>query len=52
MENVAFDDERVGIVDTDTFSLKDDAVHFTAEGIIDLGNALAEEYMVLAQLMP
>jgi len=52
MENVAFNDDLVGIVDTDTFSLKDDAVHFNSEGIIELGNALAEEHMVLTQLMP
>ena len=51
MENVAFDDELVGIVDTDTFSLKDDALHFNSEGIIDLGNALAEEHIALTQWM-
>ena len=49
MENVAFNDDLVGIVDTDTFPLKDDAVHFNSEGVIALGNGLAEEYIALTQ---
>ena len=49
MENVAFNDHNVGIVDTDAFPLKDDGIHFNSEGVIALGDALAEEYMALVQ---
>jgi hypothetical protein len=52
MEDVALNDDLVGIVDTDAFSLNDDAIHFNSEGIIDLGNALAEEYIALSQWIP
>lgn len=49
METVAFNDDLVGIVDTDSFPLKDDLIHFNSEGIIALGNALAEEHIALTQ---
>jgi hypothetical protein len=52
MENVASHDDLVGIVDTDAFPLKDDRVHFNSEGLIGLGNALAEEYIALTRLIP
>jgi len=49
MEKVAFNDDLVGIVDTDGFPLKDDAIHFNSEGTIDLGNGLAEEFIAITR---
>jgi hypothetical protein len=49
MEKVAFNDDLVGIVDTDGFPLKDDAIHFNSEGVIAFGNGLAEEYIALTR---
>jgi hypothetical protein len=43
MARVAKKDRRVGLVDTDGFSLARDRVHFNAEGCIQLGRAFAKE---------
>jgi len=43
MARVARKDRRVGLVDTDGFSLARDRVHFDAEGCIRLGRAFAKE---------
>ena len=45
MENVAYEDDSVGIVDTDDFPLHYDGVHFNGEGFIELGKAFAAEYI-------
>jgi len=43
MARVAKKDRRVGLVDTDGFSLAGDRVHFDARGCIQLGRAFAKE---------
>ena len=43
--NVAAADVMAAWIDTDSFSLRDDNVHFDSQGIIDLGRAFARSYL-------
>ncbi|QNN22013.1 sialate O-acetylesterase [Planctomycetales bacterium ZRK34] len=48
MDAIAAGDDQVGLVDTDSFGLKSDSVHFNSAGQLALGEAFAAQYLAIA----
>ena len=49
MDAVAAGDDQVGLVDTDSFGLKSDSVHFDSAGQLALGEAFAAQYLAIPE---